>query len=468
MVSPAGLGRAPNRALSNGLHRVLRLRRHAGNPITERRRDIDTRSAGWAPGRRRMRRPHSLHLPAANIAVLDYWRGHGLSGNLVNNVADFAVDCQYRGMHADSVPERLRRPYPEPLHAGGRPVRAVALGIGPASTRRVAANYGVLQRRWPPREHTSTGGWVGASRRPRTCTTSLAFGGSVRTTFRSSTLRRPEHEPPDDARAGQRAAPPSLARELRNFQEIGPLAPGRNRARCRGCTASTCGEPPVRSMAPWERPPHLRRLQAAVRPTSQNRRGRGGGSQEGRRWIAALRTSRGERRPRRGRASDHGCPAGRHDPSSFPAGDAARARPLRQITTRLFENLNTRLYRSSGAHKFVGLLYGEVCEEGTFRFVSAGQPLPRVFSHGLDRFIDVEAGRRVSAPPLGIQPSLNVIDRHATESPFGFKKEYEVQPGPRSSRRSGPSVRHCRFPVRQRSVEPTPVCYSDGDRAIRL
>ena len=32
----------------------------------------------------------------------------------------------------------------------------------------------------------------------------------------------------------------------------------------------------------------------------------------------------------------------------------------------------------------------------------------------------------MSAPPLGIQPSLNVIDRHAAESPFGFKDEYEV------------------------------------------
>ena len=97
-----------------------------------------------------------------------------------------------------------------------------------------------------------------------------------------------------------------------------------------------------------------------------------------------------------------------------------------QITTRLFENLNTRLYRSSGAHKFVSLLYGEVSEDGTFRFLSAGQPLPRVFSPRLDRFIDVEAHRRVSAPPLGIQPSLHVIDRAANESPFGFKDEYEV------------------------------------------
>ena len=97
-----------------------------------------------------------------------------------------------------------------------------------------------------------------------------------------------------------------------------------------------------------------------------------------------------------------------------------------QITTQLFENLNTRLYRSSGAHKFVSLFYGEVSEEGTFRFLSAGQPFPRVFSHSLNRFMDISADRCVSSPPIGIQPSLNVIDRNTNESFFGFKEEYEV------------------------------------------
>ncbi|MEO2198685.1 MAG: PP2C family protein-serine/threonine phosphatase, partial [bacterium] len=97
-----------------------------------------------------------------------------------------------------------------------------------------------------------------------------------------------------------------------------------------------------------------------------------------------------------------------------------------QITTRLFENLNTRLYRSSGAHKFVALLYGEVSEDGTFRFLAAGQPFPRVFSYRENRFMTVEADRRRSAPPIGIQPSLNVIDRATNESPFGFKEQYEV------------------------------------------
>jgi serine phosphatase RsbU (regulator of sigma subunit) len=95
-----------------------------------------------------------------------------------------------------------------------------------------------------------------------------------------------------------------------------------------------------------------------------------------------------------------------------------------QITTRLFENLNTRLYRSSGAHKFVALLYGEVSEDGTFRFLSAGQPFPWVFSHRENRFVTVESDRRLSAPPIGIQPSLNVIDHSTNESPFGFMELY--------------------------------------------
>jgi serine phosphatase RsbU (regulator of sigma subunit) len=98
-----------------------------------------------------------------------------------------------------------------------------------------------------------------------------------------------------------------------------------------------------------------------------------------------------------------------------------------RITTQLFENLNTRIYNSSGTQKFVALLYGEVSEDGTFRFLSAGQPSPHVFSYRHDRFMDISADRRVSFPPIGIQPSLKVIDRSTTQNPLlGFKDAYEV------------------------------------------
>ena len=36
-----------------------------------------------------------------------------------------------------------------------------------------------------------------------------------------------------------------------------------------------------------------------------------------------------------------------------------------RITRRLFEHLNTRFYQSSGAHKFVSLIYGEMAEDAT-------------------------------------------------------------------------------------------------------
>ena len=97
-----------------------------------------------------------------------------------------------------------------------------------------------------------------------------------------------------------------------------------------------------------------------------------------------------------------------------------------QITKRLFENLNTRFYQSSGAHKFVSMIYGEISEDARFRFLSAAQPFPLVFSHQHDRFMDASSHLCVSFPPLGILPSLAVIDRNTTRSILGFKDHYEM------------------------------------------
>jgi serine phosphatase RsbU (regulator of sigma subunit) len=46
------------------------------------------------------------------------------------------------------------------------------------------------------------------------------------------------------------------------------------------------------------------------------------------------------------------------------------------ITKRLFENLNTRFYHSSSLNKFVTMIYGEISEDTTFRFLSAAHPPP--------------------------------------------------------------------------------------------
>ncbi|MBI4886034.1 MAG: serine/threonine-protein phosphatase [Acidobacteria bacterium] len=98
-----------------------------------------------------------------------------------------------------------------------------------------------------------------------------------------------------------------------------------------------------------------------------------------------------------------------------------------RITKRLFENLNTRFYQSSGTHKFVSMIYGEISEDARFRFLSAGHPFPAVFSRRHDRFMEISEHLCVSFPPLGMLPSLDAIDRKTTaQSVLGFKDRYAI------------------------------------------
>jgi serine phosphatase RsbU (regulator of sigma subunit) len=96
------------------------------------------------------------------------------------------------------------------------------------------------------------------------------------------------------------------------------------------------------------------------------------------------------------------------------------------VTRRLFENLNARFYQSLSHDKFVSMIYGEISEDARFRFLSAAQPLPVVFSREHDRFMEVSKELSVSFPPLGMMPSLHVTDRHQTTSLLGFKDHYQM------------------------------------------
>ena len=96
------------------------------------------------------------------------------------------------------------------------------------------------------------------------------------------------------------------------------------------------------------------------------------------------------------------------------------------ITKRLFENLNSRFYHSSSRRKFVTMIYGEITQDTTFRFLSAAHPPPVVFSNKHDCFMDVSPDLCTSFPPIGILPSNAVIDRSRTESVLGFKEQYEL------------------------------------------
>ncbi|KKM07143.1 hypothetical protein LCGC14_1736880 [marine sediment metagenome] len=64
-----------------------------------------------------------------------------------------------------------------------------------------------------------------------------------------------------------------------------------------------------------------------------------------------------------------------------------------EITTHLFENLNTRFYSTStidDKNKSFTMLYGEISREGIFRYISAAHPMPLVFSEKVIQTEDEE------------------------------------------------------------------------------
>jgi serine phosphatase RsbU (regulator of sigma subunit) len=106
-----------------------------------------------------------------------------------------------------------------------------------------------------------------------------------------------------------------------------------------------------------------------------------------------------------------------------------------EITTRLFEQINTRFCKSVTARNlaaghddstFITMIYGEITDTGRFRFVNGGHPSPLVFSLEYDRFVDISPSRLVSFPPVGIQPLGDQPDVTRYQRALGYKKQYTV------------------------------------------
>lgn len=95
------------------------------------------------------------------------------------------------------------------------------------------------------------------------------------------------------------------------------------------------------------------------------------------------------------------------------------------VTSKLFEILNTRFAKSSSVSKFITMLYGEINDDGNFRFISAGHPKPLVFSAEFDRLVDIDPQRMKNVLPIGLFPSEGDIDEERAEkSPR--KKRFSV------------------------------------------
>ena len=111
---------------------------------------------------------------------------------------------------------------------------------------------------------------------------------------------------------------------------------------------------------------------------------------------------------------------------AFLLGSLYELEMFGQVTRRLFENLNSRFYQSSSRYKFVTMIYGEIGEDATFRFLSAAHTPPVVFSNYHERFMGVSHELCTSFPPIGTLPSNDVIDRRMTDSTLGFKERYQL------------------------------------------
>jgi serine phosphatase RsbU (regulator of sigma subunit) len=106
-----------------------------------------------------------------------------------------------------------------------------------------------------------------------------------------------------------------------------------------------------------------------------------------------------------------------------------------EITEHLFEQINTRFFKSRTLHKlaggldfasFVTLIYGEISFTGRFRFLSAGHPPPLIFSSAFDRFVEISSDRLISYPPIGLQISEDDADAKLFPPVLGYKKRYTV------------------------------------------
>jgi serine phosphatase RsbU (regulator of sigma subunit) len=97
-----------------------------------------------------------------------------------------------------------------------------------------------------------------------------------------------------------------------------------------------------------------------------------------------------------------------------------------EITTRIFEQLNTRFFRTTAVNRYFTMIYGEISEEGAFRFVSAGHQPPAVFSREYERFMPICKDRLVSYPPVGMLASSTDTDDRVHPSLYAYKKRYTV------------------------------------------
>jgi len=105
-----------------------------------------------------------------------------------------------------------------------------------------------------------------------------------------------------------------------------------------------------------------------------------------------------------------------------------------EVTTGLFEKLNTRFHKTANFTKYITVIYGEISQNGDFTFLNAGNPPPVVFSREFGRLVDINADRLTSFYPIGMFPSEQNLDHSRVEAsitkkPFTTNRLTLLSPG---------------------------------------
>jgi serine phosphatase RsbU (regulator of sigma subunit) len=116
---------------------------------------------------------------------------------------------------------------------------------------------------------------------------------------------------------------------------------------------------------------------------------------------------------------------------AFKTGVAYELAHHGEVTAGLFEMLNTIFHNrmvpeSLETKPFVTLIYGEVFNDGRFRFLSAGHPPPIVFSQKYSKIVALGDERTRTSTPLGIIPSQYHVDIEHFVSAAITKDRYSV------------------------------------------
>ncbi len=111
---------------------------------------------------------------------------------------------------------------------------------------------------------------------------------------------------------------------------------------------------------------------------------------------------------------------------AFLVGASYELTMFGEITIDLFETINQRFYQSSSIDKFLTLIYGEIQNDGEFRFISAAHPLPMVFSNEFNRIVNIDDQNFINFVPIGTLPSEADIDSVQTISFIGYKTKYSL------------------------------------------